>query len=493
MATSPDGDYSALNDLVLTDLPIEIVLLVLDNVDIMYGPAVESVCRNWHCLWDGRHHFIDDDLLLWWTRAGHKRLLEWAFDSGWIRRGSAIATLAAKEDHVDIVQWCFERGLKVRADAKVAMVRRGHLSLLERLNGRGPLRGHCLVVAAAKGGHLDLVQSLIPAETMTTTCQESKDVCAAAAKKEHKHILEWALSVWKQHHPRHWWRGPWDKKTCRAAAKAGNLELLQWLRANGCPWDTETIQFAAHIGRSDIVEWAHANGCPWDKWACASAAYSGNLKLLQWLRENGCPWNECTQLSAASKGHLHVLDWLHAQGCPEDYEHAALSAAGSGRVAVLDWLYAAGWQITGRGDDCVGIAACEGHIGALSWFHDKRCPAAWIVNGIKEAASAGRIDIIKWARARGYEWNKGACKNAAEEGRLGTLRWLRRNECPWNGKVCEAAARHGHRRVLEWSVAHGCPWDPRVCLALAKRFAIRSSREEAKATVEWIESQMGAP
>eukprot|EP01051_Picozoa_sp_SAG22_P019845 SAG22_NODE_3795_length_1528_cov_1.261721_1_plen_52_part_10 len=27
----------------------------------------------------------------------------------------------------------------------------------------------------------------------------------------------------------------WDNKTCNAAAAGGHLEVLKWLRANGCP------------------------------------------------------------------------------------------------------------------------------------------------------------------------------------------------------------------------------------------------------------------
>ena len=30
---------------------------------------------------------------------------------------------------------------------------------------------------------------------------------------------------------------PWSRRTCDAAAAAGCLDALQWLRARGCPWD----------------------------------------------------------------------------------------------------------------------------------------------------------------------------------------------------------------------------------------------------------------
>ena len=35
---------------------------------------------------------------------------------------------------------------------------------------------------------------------------------------------------------------------CENSAAAGNLQLLQWARRNGCPWDESTCAFAAEHG-----------------------------------------------------------------------------------------------------------------------------------------------------------------------------------------------------------------------------------------------------
>ena len=42
----------------------------------------------------------------------------------------------------------------------------------------------------------------------------------------------------------------------------GNLEVLQWARANDCPWDVTTVDRAERRGHDHVVEWARANGCP---------------------------------------------------------------------------------------------------------------------------------------------------------------------------------------------------------------------------------------
>ena len=46
------------------------------------------------------------------------------------------------------------------------------------------------------------------------------------------------------------------------AAAKGQLEVLKWLRANGCPWDAQTLTWARDRGQLVLVNWAIANGCP---------------------------------------------------------------------------------------------------------------------------------------------------------------------------------------------------------------------------------------
>jgi len=39
----------------------------------------------------------------------------------------------------------------------------------------------------------------------------------------------------------------------------GNLEVLKWLRENGCPWNYETW-YAARSGGQDLLRWVEENG-----------------------------------------------------------------------------------------------------------------------------------------------------------------------------------------------------------------------------------------
>ena len=72
----------------------------------------------------------------------------------------------------------------------------------------------------------------------------------------------------------------WPSSRSACAAERGQLETLQWLRANGCPWDGETCEWAVRGGHVELLAWARANGCEWYPSTRAKAArlgYSDNL------------------------------------------------------------------------------------------------------------------------------------------------------------------------------------------------------------------------
>ena len=131
----------------------------------------------------------------------------------------------------------------------------------------------------------------------------------------------------------------------RTMAMMGDLEALQWLRANGAPWDAQTCAHVAGGGHLHVLQRLREEGCPWDaRWdtgACSQAAGSGHLAVLQWLRQHGFSWNEYTCMSAAGGGHLAVLQWLREHGCPWDGLTCSNAAAG-GHLFVLQWARAHG-------------------------------------------------------------------------------------------------------------------------------------------------------
>ncbi|GBF92802.1 hypothetical protein Rsub_05421 [Raphidocelis subcapitata] len=114
-----------------------------------------------------------------------------------------------------------------------------------------------------------------------------------------------------------------DMLCCAAAAAGGQLEVLQWARAQQppCPWDERTCWAAAEGGHLNVLQWARAQEppCPWDAWTCFAAAKGDHLAVLQWARaqQPPCPWSvrACYALAslAATATATATAEWIHAQ------------------------------------------------------------------------------------------------------------------------------------------------------------------------------------
>ena len=97
------------------------------------------------------------------------------------------------------------------------------------------------------------------------------------------------------------------------------MEVLRWLRSEGCPWDKDTCYYAVLGGQLEVLKWLRSEGCPWDEGTCAATAESekyNDLEILRWLRSEGCPWDEELCNLAARRGHLEMLRWAISNGCP---------------------------------------------------------------------------------------------------------------------------------------------------------------------------------
>lgn len=71
------------------------------------------------------------------------------------------------------------------------------------------------------------------------------------------------------------------------------------------------------------------------------------------------------------------------------------------------------------------------------------------------AAKGGRLDVLKYLRSRGYEWNEVTCSNAVEYGHLNVLKWVREHNCPWWERIlCDKAARGGSTNIemMKWLI-----------------------------------------
>ncbi|CAN0303301.1 unnamed protein product, partial [Ectocarpus sp. 6 AP-2014] len=115
-----------------------------------------------------------------------------------------ICSTAAKNGHLDVLQWA-------------------------KINGCPWDEEACLV--ADEGGHLEVLQW-----ARSNGRPWDEQTCRGAAEGGHLEVLQWARSNGCR----------WDEGTCHGAAYGGHLEVLPWARSNGCPWDEQTCRGAAY-------------------------------------------------------------------------------------------------------------------------------------------------------------------------------------------------------------------------------------------------------
>lgn len=183
----------------------------------------------------------------------------------------------------------------------------------------------------------------------------------------------------------------------------------------------------------------------------AGAARAGNLGLLQWLRAEGAPLERYLNLitEPAQAGHAATVEWLLDCGCPGGC--AAYNAAAAGRTAVLALLRARG--LADYRTVLYAAARC-GRTNSIKWAqeHCQIRQTEW-AEVFAVAAADGQLRTLQWLRAQGHPWNKWACYHAAKNGHLAALQWLRANGCPIDKQECLSSTPHLPAR--QW-IAHNC-------------------------------------
>ncbi len=126
----------------------------------------------------------------------------------------------------------------------------------------------------------------------------------------HLEILRLALQAGYMWHRKNWR----NYRICSEAAAGGHLELLQWLRKNGCAWNHETCTNAAAGDYLEVLQWAVANQCPFldhsstVSRACQYEAKQKEKGVLKWLLQRGeTRWDVCWYASVTANREL--LRW----------------------------------------------------------------------------------------------------------------------------------------------------------------------------------------
>ena len=109
------------------------------------------------------------------------------------------------------------------------------------------------------------------------------------------------------------------------AAGRGHLEAIKEMRrskARGTDesararWSEDAVEKAAEGGHLEVVQWLRQNGCPWNSMTSFRAAEGGHLEILKWVRSQDppCPWSRSECRGRASRfRHQHIVQWIDQQ------------------------------------------------------------------------------------------------------------------------------------------------------------------------------------
>ncbi|SHO33391.1 Pseudo ankyrin repeat-like [Cedratvirus A11] len=132
--------------------------------------------------------------------------------------------------------------------------------------------------------------------------------------------------------------------------------------------------------------------------------------------------NICTLL--AETNHTKLFKWAIALGYLPD-EDTVERAVEFGNLRMLECIYRGGW------------------IRQDFWFYGYVCDFA---------AEYNKLDILKWARKTGPDWDAIVLYNSAEKGYLKVLEWALEDGYEMCTEVFYSAAEKGQLRILQWLV-----------------------------------------
>ena len=241
--------------------------------------------------------------------------------------------------------------------------------------------------------------------------------------------------------------GALGTRQCMAAAEAGQIGVLAWLRdhVSTRAWTPSVCKMAIQADRMDALHWLCCicdPPCESDAETWRYAASQGKLNVLKLLRSTQppCPLN--TLVCAAAVEHPDCLKWLRQQDPPCPWEmDATEQAVKAGNLSLMQWMRA----------------------------QDDPCPFDWCC--MDYAAERGDLDMMRWLYAHnpcGLTFVRGSRSSAAAHGQLRAVQWLRQCSppCLWGHDSLVVAARKGssNDELMRWMLSQEdpCPWQPQV-------------------------------
>jgi hypothetical protein len=208
----------------------------------------------------------------------------------------------------------------------------------------------------------------------------------------------------------------WSASLCSAAAWLNKLELLQWLRAQGCPWELKTLLNDAAKGAGvPLLEWLRQ--CAPKHFSAAKASMlfhagvTGNLEVVKSLLQAGAPWPDSykrqgaaadvTRTSQSLCWHVRAVRWgLSAGHTWGDWHcsHLALERYRKRRhrsnaKKLFKWAHAHSCPCTCEADAAAAAAAAAPAAIGAAFDLDAALAAFRLASDIDEGSCSGVSSI----------------------------------------------------------------------------------------------------
>jgi hypothetical protein len=245
---------------------------------------------------------------------------------------------------------------------------------------------------AARSGSVDMLRWLSKAGVAVKS-----STFAAAVQWGHVHVMEYLYREadtdcgWDSSH------------ACDVAAKAGDLDMLDWLADASeeveC-WDpTRVAHSAAEGGQIEVMQWLKGDDLELTVDHMGNAACEGHLHMIKYLLSEGCPWDHNVIGCAAYFEHYELLHWLWEHGCPRDVTHISMIVTQNGSVQALEYLAKQGveWRqpMLNSMLHCAGV---KGKLKAAQWLRERG--AEWPTL-LRAAGDVWPDEAVAWARQQG--------------------------------------------------------------------------------------------
>ena len=208
------------------------------------------------------------------SRDGRLSTLMWARAHG-CEWGPNVCSLAARYGHFDVLMWAKENGCEWNSATLCGAAARGRLDILE-----WAVSNDCLSVNDMR-------------------------VCASAASGSHLAVLRWLREE----------KGfAWDAFTFACAAEAGCYPIVEYCLLQGCPVNVSVVSHAVYGNRFQMVKYLVKHGFPKDRTECVvSAATAGNVQILEYLKSQGCVIGTKCMVAATKNRRRECVEWIKDQ------------------------------------------------------------------------------------------------------------------------------------------------------------------------------------